>query len=259
MVAVGEDLGLVRQVRAAAVDQIDARQPVLPRDLLRAQMLLDRHRIVGAALHRRVVADDHHLPARHAADAGDDARARHFAVVHVAGGELADLEERRARIEQPLDPLARQQFAARRCAARAIFSVPPKRRLGDVGAQLLGERAVMRGARAELFARPQRFCCRSAARSCLAVRPLVEKPCRPPSRCCRRWQSSSERRTARMKAARFVVAASALALGACNTRPRQQCSQAAGRRAPSSASTPRGWTNRSCPATTSTITPTARG
>ena len=29
MVAVGEDLGLVRQVRAAAVDQVDARQPVL--------------------------------------------------------------------------------------------------------------------------------------------------------------------------------------------------------------------------------------
>jgi hypothetical protein len=31
MVAVGEDLGLVRQVRSAAVDQIDARQPVLLR------------------------------------------------------------------------------------------------------------------------------------------------------------------------------------------------------------------------------------
>ena len=61
MVAVGEDLGLVRQVRAAAVDQIDARQPVLLGDLLRAQMLLDRQRIVGAAFDRRVVADDHHL------------------------------------------------------------------------------------------------------------------------------------------------------------------------------------------------------
>ena len=37
MVAVGEHLGLVRQVGAAAVDQIDARQPVLLGDLLRAQ------------------------------------------------------------------------------------------------------------------------------------------------------------------------------------------------------------------------------
>jgi hypothetical protein len=44
MVAVRKHLGLVRQVRAAAVDQVHARQPVLQRDLLRAQMLLHRHR-----------------------------------------------------------------------------------------------------------------------------------------------------------------------------------------------------------------------
>ena len=61
MIAVGEDLGLVRQVRAAAVDQIDARQPVLLGDLLRAEVLLHRHRIISAAFDRRVVADDHHL------------------------------------------------------------------------------------------------------------------------------------------------------------------------------------------------------
>src|SRR5690349_2979139 len=96
MVAVGEDLGLVRQVRAAAVDEIDARQTVLLGDLLCAEMLLDRHRIISATLHRRVVADDHHLPARYAADTGDHARAGYLALVHVAGGELADLEERRA-------------------------------------------------------------------------------------------------------------------------------------------------------------------
>ena len=40
------------------IDQIDAGQPVLARDLLRAQMLLHRDRIVGAALDRGVVADD---------------------------------------------------------------------------------------------------------------------------------------------------------------------------------------------------------
>ena len=63
MVAVGKDLGLVRQVGAAAIDQIDAGQPVLLRDLLRAQMLLHRHREIGAALHRGVVGDDHHFAA----------------------------------------------------------------------------------------------------------------------------------------------------------------------------------------------------
>ena len=44
------------------------------RDLLRAQVLLDRHRVVGAALHRRVVGDDHAFLPVDAADAGDHAR-----------------------------------------------------------------------------------------------------------------------------------------------------------------------------------------
>ena len=112
MVAVREDLGLVRQVRAAAVDQIDARQPVLLGNLLRAEMLLDRQRIVSAAFDRRVVADDHDLFAGNSADAGDDPGARHFALIHVARGELADLEEWRAWIEQSFDPIAGQKLAA---------------------------------------------------------------------------------------------------------------------------------------------------
>ena len=70
----GKDLGLQRQERAARVDQVDAGQPVLERDLLRADVLLHRDRIVGAALDRRVVGDDQHLAARDPADAGDDAR-----------------------------------------------------------------------------------------------------------------------------------------------------------------------------------------
>ena len=77
MLAVGEDLVLVRQVRAARIDEIDAGQVVLLGDLLRAQMLLHGHRIVGAALDRRVVGDDDAFAAGNAADAGDDAgRAR---------------------------------------------------------------------------------------------------------------------------------------------------------------------------------------
>jgi hypothetical protein len=116
VVAVGEDLGLVRQVRPAAVDQIDARQAVLLGDLLGAQVLLHRHREIGAALHGGVVGDDHHLAARDPADAGDHAGAGRLAVIEVAGGQLADLQERRAGIQQALDALARQQLAARRVA-----------------------------------------------------------------------------------------------------------------------------------------------
>ena len=37
VVAIGKHVGLVRQVRAARVDEVDARQPVLARDLLRPQ------------------------------------------------------------------------------------------------------------------------------------------------------------------------------------------------------------------------------
>ena len=59
VVAVGKDLVLQRQECPAGVDEIDARQAILERDLLRAQMLLDRQRVVGAAFDGRVVGEDH--------------------------------------------------------------------------------------------------------------------------------------------------------------------------------------------------------
>ena len=58
VLAVREDLGLEGQERAAGVDEVDAGQPVLERDLLGAQVLLDGDRVVGAALDRRVIGDD---------------------------------------------------------------------------------------------------------------------------------------------------------------------------------------------------------
>ena len=81
VLAVGEHLVLLRQERAARVDEVDARQPVLLRDLLGAEVLLHRHRVVRAALDRGVVADDHDRPALHEADARDDAGARRVAAV----------------------------------------------------------------------------------------------------------------------------------------------------------------------------------
>src|SRR3546814_12851203 len=93
-------------------------------------MLLYRHRIVSAALHRRIVADDHRLPPRHPADAGDHARTGDLAAIKVAGSELADFEKGRTWIEQPLDPLTREQLAAAGVAFARLFIAAQRREIG---------------------------------------------------------------------------------------------------------------------------------
>ena len=110
VLAVGEDFVLSREERSARVDEVEAGEPVLEGDLLRAQVLLHRERVIGAALHRRVVRDDHALVPADAADPGDDPRAGGFVVVHAERGEGRELEERRARVEEPLDALAREEL-----------------------------------------------------------------------------------------------------------------------------------------------------
>ena len=112
VLAVGKHLGLQRQEGAAGVDEIDARQAVVARHFLRPQVLLDGEGKVGAALHGGVVGDDHHLVAVHGADAGDDTGAGRRAVIHVVGGQRREFKKRGAGIEQGVDALARQQFAA---------------------------------------------------------------------------------------------------------------------------------------------------
>ena len=71
VIAVGKDVRLQRQERAARVHQVHARQPVLERDLLRPQVLLDGDGVVGAALDRGVVRHDDAGRALDPADAGD--------------------------------------------------------------------------------------------------------------------------------------------------------------------------------------------
>ena len=112
VVAVGEDLGLEREEGAPRVHEVQAREPVLACDLLCAEVLLHRERVVRAALHRRVVGDDHALPSVDDADPGDDPRRRCVAVVQLPGRERVQLEERGARVDEPVDPLARRELAA---------------------------------------------------------------------------------------------------------------------------------------------------
>ena len=148
MVLVGEHLLLHRQECAAGIDHIDARQVILERDLLRAQVLLHGHRIVRAAFHRRIVDDDDAFAARNASDAGDDAGRRHDVGIQFVRGELARLEKRRARIDQPLESFARQELAAFD-VSRARSLVAAKRDLCDQLAQLGAEFPVMRVIRAK--------------------------------------------------------------------------------------------------------------
>src|SRR5436305_745074 len=104
----GSYSGSSGSVRAGGVDEIDARQVVLQRDFLRAQMLLNGHRQVRAAVHGRVVRDDEALALPDPPDAGDDARGGRFFIVDPVRGERRELEERRVGIEQRGDALAHE-------------------------------------------------------------------------------------------------------------------------------------------------------
>ena len=176
MVLVGEHLRPLRQVGAAGIDQIDAGKPVLHRHFLGAEMLLHRHRIVGAALHRGVVAHDHAFDAADPADAGDHARARRLVVVHVERRQRRQFEEGRAGIEQRPHPLARQQLAARRRGACAI----PRRRRGGpcrCGAEILDLRAHRLGVALEGVGTGVDL--RRKVRSCRAKLPGPGTACKP--------------------------------------------------------------------------------
>ena len=151
MLFVGKDLVLQRQERAAGIDQVDAGEPILQRDFLRAQVLLHRHGVVRPAFHRGVVGDDHDLADLDAPDAGDDARRGGVVAVHAECGELRELEEGGAGIEERAHALARQQLAARGVLRLGVGAAA----LGDARdarAQVLYQLAVVLGVRLERLA-----------------------------------------------------------------------------------------------------------
>lgn len=118
MVTIGKHFVLVRQVGAAGVHQVDTGQAVLLCDFLRAQMFLDRQRVIGPALDRRVVAHHHAIDAADPADTGDQSGARGAVAavairIHAQRRQRADFQKRRAGVEQHVHPFTGQQFAAR--------------------------------------------------------------------------------------------------------------------------------------------------
>ena len=126
--AVGEDLVLAREKGAARVDEVEAGQVVLQRHLLGAQVLLHRHRVVGAALDGRVVGDDDALATADPPDAGDDARTGRLVVVHRVRRQRRQFQERAAAVEQGVDALTRQELAARHVAVARRLGAAGRRR-----------------------------------------------------------------------------------------------------------------------------------
>ena len=87
MVLIGKYLVALRQIGAAAIDEIDDGQAIFEGNVLGANVFADGFLEKGSALRRRVVGDDH---ADHAADGTDprhQARARHGVVVKSPGGQ----------------------------------------------------------------------------------------------------------------------------------------------------------------------------
>ena len=111
-----------------------------------AQVLFDGHRVVGAALDRRVIGDDHALAPGHPADPGDDPGTRGLVAVHAPGGQRGQLEERAARIEQAIHPFPGEQLAAADVALPRTF-IAAQGSYRKLGVQLIDEAAVLIGER----------------------------------------------------------------------------------------------------------------
>src|SRR6185312_13277633 len=97
---VRKHFGLMGQIGAAAVHEVYARQPVLSRNFLRAQMLLHSHGKIGTTLDRGVVAHDYALSALDPANSRNQSRAVDCFVVHPVRSKWRQFEKRRTRIDQ---------------------------------------------------------------------------------------------------------------------------------------------------------------
>jgi hypothetical protein len=116
--AVGHEVG------ARAFHQLHEGQPVLQRQFLHAQLLVQAHGLQRTGVDARVGRADHAAHARHGADAGDRCRRRARCgpgrAVQPQPGQRAQFQERRAGVQQQRQAFARQQLAAllEACARR---------------------------------------------------------------------------------------------------------------------------------------------
>ena len=113
-------------------------------------MLLDRERKIRAALHRRVIGNDHALPARNPTDTADHASADGLVAVKTVGRQCCDLKERRAGVQKPEHPVPRQQLAACNMTLTVLLRTA-RRRSSHLCAQLLRQGTIVSGVRLEFL------------------------------------------------------------------------------------------------------------
>ena len=135
-IAVGKHAVLQRQEAPGAIADMDDRQTVFQCDIQKPHDLFNGMGIPRPALDARIVGVDGHLAALHDADAGHHGGTGHGAIIFAAGGQRREFKERRARIEQQLQPLAHAQFVLA-CQAVDVPLGPLETRRMLAGVKLL--------------------------------------------------------------------------------------------------------------------------
>lgn len=109
---VWEYIVLLGEEGARRVHHVDAREIIFLSYLLSTEVLFNGDWVVRATLEREVVGHDHALPAANNADSSDNVSTwdAFICAERVVAGELADLEERRARVQHSVYSLAGQKL-----------------------------------------------------------------------------------------------------------------------------------------------------
>ena len=105
---------VAHEVRARAFHELNRRQLVFQRDLLRAQPLVETHRLQRSGLDAGITRSHHTADAGDEADACDSAATGNALLrvrrVEAVTGQRGEFEERRTGIEQQCNAFARKQL-----------------------------------------------------------------------------------------------------------------------------------------------------
>lgn len=101
VVSVRKDIRLVRQVRTAGVDEIDAWEAVFLSDCLCSEMFLHGYWIIGASFDRAIICHDHTLHTLHTSHNRNDTASGHiFPRIDLMSSKSRQLQERASSISQ---------------------------------------------------------------------------------------------------------------------------------------------------------------